>query len=107
MSSVATNSISGDIKNTVKVRIAMADLWQVTLRNAFDDFSRKLEQFNQSESDKQRRKMLTVRSAVEEKKENGRNALEDDMDGPDESIVKLSDCMERIGCQLYRSLDQP
>ena len=85
----------------------MADLWQVTLRNAFDDFSRKLEQFNLSESDKQRQQMLSVKSAVEEEKKNGLDALEDDMDGPDESIVKLSDCMERIGSQLYRSLDQP
>ena len=85
----------------------MADLWQVTLRNGFDDFSRKLEQFNQSESDKQKRQMLSVKSAVEEKKESGLNTQEDYMDGPDESIVKLSDCMERIGRQLYRSLDQP
>ena len=107
LSSVATHSISGDIKNTLKVRLAMVDLWQVTLRNAFEDFSRKLEQFNRSEVDKQRREMLLVKSAIEEAKEGGTSAYGLPVDALDESIVKLSECFGHIGKQLYRSLDQP
>lgn len=42
LSSVATAVISGDIKATLKVRIAMVDLWQVVLRNTFDGFDKRL-----------------------------------------------------------------
>ena len=80
-------------------------MWQVTLRNGFEDFNRKLEKFKQSESDKQQRQMLSVKIAVEEKLESGLGALDEYTDGPNESIVRLSDCIEHISKQLYRNLD--
>ena len=46
MSSVATHSINADIKNTLKVRLAMIDLWSVTLRNTYGDFTKKLEKYD-------------------------------------------------------------
>ena len=56
---------------------------------------------------KSRRKMLQVRNTAEEVAEPSSRMLNDDEEGPDESIVKLSACFEQIGKQLYRSLDQP
>ena len=42
LSSVATQVISGDLKTTMKVKVAMVDLWQVVLRNTFDTFEQLL-----------------------------------------------------------------
>ena len=55
MSSVTTNSINHDIKNTLKVRLAMIDIWQVTLRNTYDDFNKKLMVFDKAEAEKKKR----------------------------------------------------
>ena len=72
----------------------MADLWQVTLRNTYSDFIKKLEVYNQAEMAKSRRKMLQVRNTAEEVAEPSSRMLNDDEEGPDESIVKLSACFE-------------
>ncbi len=38
LSSVVTQIAGGDIKTNMKVKVAAVDLWQVVLRNAFDNF---------------------------------------------------------------------
>jgi len=60
LSSVATNVISGDIKATMKVRVAMVDLWQVALRNTFDAFEQKLVKLGEKAKDQKIKQMLLL-----------------------------------------------
>ena len=49
--------------------------------------------------------MLSVRNSAEEIKENV-DMFGDSIEGPDESIVRLSECFGQIGKFLYKSFDQ-
>ena len=55
LSSVATQLISGDIKATMKVRVATVDLWQVVLRNAFDSFGKRIAKISERAQSKQKK----------------------------------------------------
>ena len=49
--------------------------------------------------------MLSVRTTAEDVKDNT-DMFDNSIEGPDESIVRLSECFGQIGKFLYKSLDQ-
>ena len=66
LSSVATKVISGDLKATMKVKVAMVDLWQVTLRNCFDNFETQLAHRGKKVNDSKKQSMLSLKVTAQE-----------------------------------------
>ena len=93
LSSVATSVISGDIKATMKVRVATADMWQVVLRNTFDSFNARLVKSAQKDQDKKKKQMLSMNI----------NQNSDIEDEEDEEFQKLAECFNHISLNLYRN----
>lgn len=62
LSSTVAKTASGEIKATMKVRVAMVELWQVVLRNVFSSYETRLNKRAQESKNKMKAQMLKISS---------------------------------------------
>ena len=65
LSSTVAKTASGEIKATMKVRVAMVELWQVVLRNVFSAYETRLNKRAQESKNKMKAQMLKISSSTQ------------------------------------------
>lgn len=94
LSSTVTKVASGDVKATMKVRVAMVELWQVILRNVFSEYEKRLQQRGQAAQVSVKRQMLDLSSP--------KSTTVSDPEADEDEFSRLADCFNHLSKFLYR-----
>ena len=79
----------------MKVRVAMVDLWQVVLRNSFQEFEKVMAKQGQEKREQRKKQMLSMNMNTTE-------SSGEMVDPEDDEFVKLAECLDHVCRHLYR-----